>query len=149
MIPATCISVALTIVAGGFVAGLHAGLAYNTFPLMNGTLIPEGYAHLQPWVRNLTENIAAVQFNHRLLATFTGVLAAATAAVGLWVGAAGGLRWALIALAGLVAVQYTLGIATLLAMVPATLGTAHQAVAVLVLTAALVALHLQTRPACQ
>jgi len=146
LVATTAALVALTVVAGGFVAGLHAGLAYNSFPLMNGSLIPEGYGHLQPFARNLTENIAAVQFNHRLLATLTASVALLTAGYGLWLGAAGRLRWALLAVAGLVVAQYALGIATLLAMVPVSLGTLHQALAVMVLTAALVALHLQ-RPA--
>ncbi len=63
--------VALTILAGGFVAGLHAGLTYNTFPLMDGSFVPAGYAQLRPFLRNWFENIAAVQFDHRLLATAT------------------------------------------------------------------------------
>ena len=66
--------VALTIVAGGFVAGLHAGLTYNTFPLMDGSFVPAGYAQLQPFVLNWFENVAAVQFNHRLLADDHGGL---------------------------------------------------------------------------
>ena len=67
---------ALTILAGGFVAGLHAGLTYNTFPLMDGSFVPAGYAQLDPFMRNWFENIAAVQFDHRLLAmtTVAGVL---------------------------------------------------------------------------
>ena len=63
--------VALTIVAGGFVAGLKAGLTYNTFPLMDGSFVPAGYAQLQPFVLNWFENVAAVQFDHRLLAETT------------------------------------------------------------------------------
>ncbi len=55
----------LTIVAGGFVAGLHAGLIYNSFPLMGDGLVPPDYAGLHPFLRNLTENLAAVQFDHR------------------------------------------------------------------------------------
>ena len=62
--------VSCTIVAGGFMAGLHAGLTYNTFPLMDGRLLPAGYAAL-PFPRDWFENIAAVQFDHRLLATLT------------------------------------------------------------------------------
>jgi cytochrome c oxidase assembly protein subunit 15 len=143
MLSATCMMVALTILAGGFVAGTRAGLSYNTFPLMEGQWVPSGYAQLTPFWRNLTENIAAVQFDHRLLATCTAILTAGTVIVGL----ASGLPAAwLYALASAVAVQYALGIATLLAVpdlghLPAGLGTAHQSVAVLVLTAALVALH--------
>ena len=139
---ATAVVVALTILAGGFVAGLKAGLDYNTFPLMAGSLVPDGYATLRPWPRNLVENIAAVQFNHRLLATLSLVLACASLVAG-WRSAA---RPALLALAGTVGVQYVLGIATLLLVVPVGLGTAHQTMAVLVLTAALMALHrLQVR----
>ena len=143
MLRATCALVGLTILAGGFVAGLKAGLTYNTFPLMDGRLVPEGYAAVQPWWRNLTENVAAVQFNHRLFATLTAGFALATAAVGLRAGATRPVRLALLALGAAVAVQYALGVATLLLVVPVGLGTAHQTGAVLVLTAALVALHLQ------
>ena len=58
----------LQIIAGAFVAGLKAGRTYNTWPLMDGDFIPAGYAMMDPFWRNLFENIAAVQFNHRLLA---------------------------------------------------------------------------------
>ncbi|MDB5373161.1 MAG: heme synthase, partial [Belnapia sp.] len=61
--------------AGGFVAGNRAGLDYNTFPLMAGRLVPEGYWRLLPGWTNLTANIATVQFNHRLLATLAGLAA--------------------------------------------------------------------------
>ena len=135
--------VALTIVAGGFVAGLKAGLTYNTFPLMDGHLVPDGYAALQPWVRNLTENIPAVQFDHRLLATITAVLALGTVVAGLAGGVPGRIRPALLALGGVVCAQYALGVATLLWVVPVVPATAHQAVAVLLLTAALVLRHTQ------
>ncbi len=137
----TCCAVALTIVAGGFVAGLHAGLAYNTFPLMDGSLVPAGIAQLEPFLRNMTENVATVQFDHRVLATATVLLASATLVVGLRGGAAGRLRTALLALGAAVLAQYALGVATLLWVVPVPLGTAHQAMAVLVLTAALAAMH--------
>ncbi|WP_198378339.1 COX15/CtaA family protein, partial [Neoroseomonas rubea] len=71
----------LAMLAGGFVAGIRAGFAYNTFPLMDGRLVPEGYLDLSPTWKNLTANIAAVQFNHRLLATLA--LAAALGAAAL------------------------------------------------------------------
>ena len=60
---------ALTILAGGLVAGLKAGLTYNTFPLMDGQLLPEGYAALRRSWQCSPENIAPVQFDHRVLAT--------------------------------------------------------------------------------
>ena len=138
----SAVLVAITIVAGGFVAGLHAGLTYNSFPLMDGHLVPEGYASLHPTWRNLFENVAAVQFNHRLIATLTAALVTTTAILGAW-RATGPIRAALAALGAAVILQYALGIATLLWVVPVSLGTAHQAVAMLLLTAALVALHVQ------
>lgn len=141
LMAATASAVALTIVAGGFVAGLRAGLTYNSFPLMDGSWVPAGLLELRPVLRNVTENIATVQFDHRVLATLTALLAITTVIVGLRGGAAGRLRTALLALGLAVLGQYALGIATLLWIVPVALGTAHQAMAVLVLTAALVALH--------
>jgi cytochrome c oxidase assembly protein subunit 15 len=133
--------VALTIAAGGFVAGLHAGLTYNTFPLMDGSFVPAGYAQLQPFVLNWFENIAAVQFNHRVLAMTT-----AGAVVLLWLaGTRAALprpaRLALHALFAAALLQFSLGVSTLLLVVPAPLGAAHQAGAVLLLTAALVFRH--------
>ncbi|WP_120009842.1 COX15/CtaA family protein [Teichococcus vastitatis] len=136
----------LAMLAGGFTAGIHAGFAYNTFPLMEGRLVPEGYAQLSPFLRNFTANIAAVQFNHRLLASLAGIAALAAAAWGARALPAGFARNSLLALGGVVALQYGLGVATLLLVVPAWLGTLHQTVAVGVLTAALAALHALRRP---
>ncbi|WP_428484631.1 COX15/CtaA family protein [Rhodopila sp.] len=130
--------VGTTIVAGGFVAGLHAGLTYNTFPLMDGRLLPAGYAALQPFPRNLTENIAAVQFDHRLLATLTLILVSVMAVTGL---RAGLPRQLALFLGGAVAAQYLLGVTTLLWVVPVPLAVAHQLGAVVLLTAVLAVLH--------
>lgn len=141
LLAATCAAVSLTIVAGGFVAGLRAGLTYNTFPFMDGSWVPAGIAQLHPFIRNLTENIATVQFDHRLLATVTAVLAVTTVIIGLSGRAEARLRTALLLLGLAVIGQYALGVTTLLWVVPVTLGTAHQAMAVLVLTAVLAALH--------
>ena len=142
---ATAGMVFLTMMAGGFVAGLKAGLTYNTFPLMDGHLVPEGYATLHPWWRNLFENVAAVQFDHRLLATVTAVLALATAVHGLR-RAAGTVRRVAFALGAVVLAQYGLGVSTLLHVVPFGLAVAHQATAMLLLTTALALLHAQPRP---
>lgn len=135
--------VALTIVAGGFTAGLHAGLVYDSFPLMDGRLVPAGYADLHPFLRNMTENVAAVQFDHRLLATITAVTVLALAAYGF--AARSRLpREALVALACLafvVVTQYALGIGTLLSHVEIPLAVAHQANSVLLLASVLAASH--------
>lgn len=133
--------VGLTMLAGGFVAGLHAGLDYNTFPLMGGRLVPDGYAALAPFWRNFTENITAVQFDHRVLATLTALTALATVGIGLAASPPPAARTALLALGAAVLLQYALGVATLLLVVPVPLATAHQAGAILLLTAALVSLH--------
>jgi cytochrome c oxidase assembly protein subunit 15 len=137
--------VVLTIVAGGFTAGLHAGLTYNTFPLMDGSLVPAGYAPLEPPWRSFFEDVATVQFDHRLLATLTAALTLAAVAIGLASGVRGTVRRAFLALGAVVLVQYMLGVATLLNVVPVGLAVAHQATAVLLLTAALVACHATRR----
>ena len=124
--------------SGALVAGLRAGRIYNTFPLMAGRIVPPGYGQLSPAWRNLFENHAAVQFDHRVLATITFFAALATWAL---------LRRAenrrLAAMSRLVAaaamLQVALGITTLLLAVPVALGVMHQAGAVLLLVAVLLA----------
>ena len=141
-----CTLIGLTILAGGFVAGTHAGFDYNTFPLMDGQLVPSGYDQLQPFWRNLTENIEAVQFDHRLLATLTVMAVCCTLAVGLATRVSSGPRNAVVALGGTALLQYLLGVGTLLSVVQIDLAAMHQTVAVLLLTSAVVLLH-TTRPA--
>jgi heme a synthase len=144
---AVLVLVALTILAGGFVAGTRAGLTYNTFPLMDGRLVPEGYAQLHPFYLNLFENIAAVQFDHRALAvgSFTAVVVLWTA--GLRVMLPKPARIALHVLLAAAALQLTLGVATLILAVPIPVAAAHQAGAVLLLTAAIFFRHTLRRPA--
>jgi cytochrome c oxidase assembly protein subunit 15 len=138
---AAVVMVALTVVAGGFTAGLHAGLVYNSFPLMDGRLIPEGYSTLHPALLNLTENPTAVQFDHRILATLTALTVLAAVVVGLRMKLPTGARIAIWMLGGTMLLQYALGIATLLSVVAIPLAVAHQGTAVLLLAAALVATH--------
>lgn len=140
LIGLTCL-VGVTMVSGAFVAGLDAGLTYNTFPLMDGRLVPRGYGALEPWILNLFENVAAVQFNHRLLAVVT-----VGTALGLWTLGRTGTpvpraRRALDLVAGMALIQLGLGIATLLLAVPVWLGALHQAGALLLLGGTLHALH--------
>lgn len=131
----------LTAVAGAFVAGLDGGRAYNTFPLMGGQVIPGGYGALDPWWRNLFENVAAVQFNHRLLG-----VACVVYATTLWLWGRGrapdGRVRVVLGLTALAAVgQVLLGITTLLLVVPIPVAALHQAGAVVLLTAALLLHH--------
>ena len=129
--------VAVTIAAGGFVAGIRAGLTYNTFPLMDGKLVPDGYAQLRPFFLNWFENVAAVQFDHRLLAVTTAIVVMLLWATGRRTVLPRPARTALHGLAGVTLLQVALGIATLLLVVPIPLAAAHQAGAVLLLTAAI------------
>jgi cytochrome c oxidase assembly protein subunit 15 len=130
-------AIGITIVAGAFVAGTDAGFVYNTYPLMDGRLVPAGYGDLSPWWTNPFENVAAVQFNHRWLAVLT--LLIVVAYVG-WVHArlADQSARRLASWLGLsILAQVGLGILALLHAVPVALGAAHQAGAVIVLTLAL------------
>jgi cytochrome c oxidase assembly protein subunit 15 len=138
--------VALTIVAGGFVAGLKAGLTYNTFPLMDGSFVPAGYAQLHPFVRNWFENIPAVQFDHRVLAETTVAAVALLWLAGRHAGLPHRAELALHALGAMALLQFALGISTLLLVVPIPLAAAHQAGAVLLLTAAVVFRHALRTP---
>ncbi|HEY8613172.1 MAG TPA: COX15/CtaA family protein [Roseomonas sp.] len=143
---ATAGLVVLAMLAGGFVAGIKAGLDYNTFPLMGGRLLPEGYGGMTSFAQSLVSDVATVQFNHRLIATLAGVAAIALGWLALRRLPAGAARGAAIGLTGVVMLQYALGVATLLNAVPVWLGTLHQTVAVGVLAAALVLLHALRRP---
>ena len=128
----------LQIVAGAFVAGLNAGLAHNTWPLMDGRLVPEGLLIMQPWWLNGFENAMTVQFNHRVLAYGILLLSALNALL-VWrnVGDAARVRLASgLLLAGVLA-QSALGIWTLLQGVPLWLALAHQGGAIVLFTLAL------------
>lgn len=128
--------ITVTIISGGFVAGLKAGKVYNTFPKMGDHWLPPGLMALDPGWRNFFDNIATVQFDHRVLAITTFVLIAV-----FWLRlrktdlprrlAAGAT-----ALLHTAVLQVALGITTLLLMVPIALGAAHQAVGMLLFSIA-------------
>lgn len=130
----------LQIILGAFVAGLHAGLTHNTWPLMDGAVIPDGLGAISPWYLNLFENALTTQFNHRMVAYACAVWALLHA---FWIAkrsegeGAGGA----IFLIGAVLVQIALGVWTLLAHVPIGLALLHQAGALIVFAAAVHHLH--------
>jgi cytochrome c oxidase assembly protein subunit 15 len=131
----------LTIISGGFVAGLKAGEIYNTFPMMGSYWIPPGLLALEPIWRNLFDNMTTVQFDHRILAISTFVLITV-----YWVKArkaefTGRSRQAANALLVTATLQVILGISTLLLSVPIVLAAAHQAVALLLFTFTLYLTH--------
>ncbi|MEO6824442.1 MAG: COX15/CtaA family protein [Nitrosospira sp.] len=127
----------IMILSGGFVAGIRAGLAYNTFPLMNGHLIPPELFMLEPWYRNFFDNMATVQFNHRMIAWMLAILIPVFWFKSRNLPLPGSTRLACSLLLLMLAVQVSLGIATLLLVVPLPLAAAHQAGAMLLFTAAL------------
>ena len=133
--------ITLTIISGGFVAGLKAGLAYNTFPLMAGKWIPSGMFVFEPAWRNFFDNLVTVQFDHRWLAITTLVLISIFWAFGRKAGFPDRLKPALNALLMVTVLQVILGISTLLLKVPIPLGAAHQGVAMLLFTVALYLVH--------
>ncbi|MFZ5675408.1 MAG: COX15/CtaA family protein [Pseudomonadota bacterium] len=125
--------VLLQVAAGGFVAGLDAGMGYNTWPLMDGQWVPKGLLIMEPAWRNFFENAMTVQFDHRLIAYVVALCAALYA----WrVGSR-----AAFAVFVAVLLQVGLGIWTLLAQVPLHLGLAHQGGAMIVFATAIWAMH--------
>lgn len=133
--------VVLQIFAGGLVAGLDAGLAYNSWPLMDGAIVPAGLLAMEPIWLNAFENAKAVQFDHRIIAyalavaVLLHVLAVSRSRPDRPVARTAALLF------GATSLQIVLGIAALVAAVPIWLGLMHQAGALLVLLSA--TLHLR------
>jgi cytochrome c oxidase assembly protein subunit 15 len=128
---------------GGLVAGLRAGLTYNTWPLMDGRFVPplDHLTQLSPWWTNLLDNITTVQFAHRMTAYCVLALAMLqVVAVKRMIGRSAAYRRAYI-IFGLVSLQVIAGITTLLLVVPISIALLHQALAMLVLIAATIHLR--------
>lgn len=134
--PVVLCFVFVMIVTGGFMAGTHAGRVFNTFPLIDGALVPDALWAMQPYWRNLFENVVTIQFLHRSTAMLTLLLALAL----WWCGRRGEqrIRRATLTLLLALLLQAGLGISTLLAKAPVSLAATHQAVAAIVFTLALV-----------
>lgn len=119
----------LQIIAGAFVAGIDAGMGYNTWPLMDGALIPGGLGIMSPWWLNPFENALTVQFDHRMIAYAIFVFALAL----MWAGR--GLRFGarphvfLPLMVVLVVLQVVLGIGVLVMQVPLSMAVMHQGLA--------------------
>ncbi len=141
LVAAFALLVFITVGAGGFVAGLKAGFAYNTFPLMDGHFIPEGYGMLTPFYKNFFENIAAVQFDHRLLAETVLLCLFALWYYSRRFDLAGRARLGMNLMLGMGIIQFLLGVTTLLLAVPVPLGVAHQGGAMLLFATALFTLR--------
>ena len=131
----------LMVLSGALVAGIKAGYAYNTWPLMNGKIVPDEIMLIEPWYANIAYNMATVQFIHRCLALIIALMA-----VGLWFD----VRreppnprprfWSTILLA-MAFVQVGLGIGTLLLRVPVNLAALHQMGALVLFSIAVMFRH--------
>jgi len=123
------------VLSGALVAGIRAGSAYNTFPLMNGHFIPPEILMIDPWWKNFGYNMATVQFDHRAIAWLLSILVP----LAWWrvtradSGPPAARPWAHALLAAL-AVQFALGVVTVLAGAPLAAAALHQAGAVVVFT---------------
>lgn len=136
--------IGLTAISGAYVAGMDAGRAYNTFPLMDGKIVPDEYFaqwEEKGW-RNFFENTAAVQFDHRVLAltTLTSVSAIYAMFRGNYALSSKSKTY-LHLLMGTTVAQVTLGISALLYHVPVELGSAHQAGALTLFSVVLALMH--------
>ena len=148
--PARRVAVALVVlilcqvVLGAFVAGTKAGLSYNTWPLMDGDWIPGGLWEMSPWYFNITENLTAIQFNHRVLAYVLVGLAAVHVVRITRASENGDAIASARVLAVVMLGQAGLGIWTLLSVdgaIPIGLGVAHQTAAAVVFAIAVWHLH--------
>jgi cytochrome c oxidase assembly protein subunit 15 len=126
----------LQIILGGFVAGTDAGLSHNTWPLMDGAIIPDGLGVMQPWYMNLFENVLTVQFNHRMLG-YTLALLALLNLIGAWGRAGSAVRTVSMVTFATVIAQIALGVFALLSHLQIGLALAHQAGAILLFGLAL------------
>lgn len=129
--------VTITIIYGGLVAGLKAGVIYNTFPLMNGKIIPDEFLFYIPIWKNFLDNQATVQWIHRtfallaLLHIFLFLLKQKNFYTKIWF--------------GFLIFQVTMGIITLLHQVPVMLGTLHQGIGALVFSWSVVVLTIHKK----
>jgi len=133
--------ITITVLSGGFVAGLKAGLVYPTFPMMGQYWFPPELFSLEPWWRNFLDNRTTVQFDHRLLAIATFVLIVVYWFRARQIDLPARARRSTNALLHTAVLQVILGISTLLLAVPVWLAASHQAVAVLLFTVALYLQH--------
>jgi cytochrome c oxidase assembly protein subunit 15 len=137
----------LMILSGGLVAGTRAGFAYSTWPLMGTSFIPPGLYSLEPAWLSAFEDITTIQFNHRIFAYLLFALIHVFAVISWRDGLGQRGRFALVGLLAALWLQVVLGISTLLLHVPVWLAAAHQAGAVLLLSAMLYTSHRMMKPA--
>jgi cytochrome c oxidase assembly protein subunit 15 len=138
------ILIIMQIATGALMAGLDAGLTYNTYPLMDGKLVPDGMFIIRPWYLNIFENITTVQFIHRTLAVIILLFMVLYSVSMLPLVQEKKMKIALYGLLFFTLLQFSLGVLTLLHLVPVYLALLHQLVAILLFTNLLFVLNLLT-----
>lgn len=133
------------ILVGGFVAGLNAGLVYNQWPLMGDGFFPDDLFHFSPFYMNFLENHVTIQFFHRMTAYAVLIAVGFLYLAGRKAGTGDRVRAGIFYLCVATLVQVGLGVWTLLAVVPVTLGALHQAGGMIVLGLSIFVLHGTTK----
>ena len=136
---ALTVLVGVQIILGAFVAGTDAGLSHNSWPLMDGKLVPGDLFVMNPWWLNLFENVRTIQFHHRVVA-YVLLITAIWHTARLLRTKSKAVNTSL-PLAGIILFQGVIGVWTLILVVPLGLGLLHQMIAILVLLAAMKHLH--------
>lgn len=133
--------IVLMIISGGFVAGTKAGFAFNTFPLMNNQWLPEDIFSMQPVYINFFENIATIQFTHRIIALSLCLLIPVFWLLSQKIEMNDEAGMAINLLLLMLVVQVILGITTLIYIVPVPLAVTHQAGAIMLFSIAIYLNH--------
>ncbi len=136
--------VVVQILIGGFVAGLNAGFVYNDWPMMGGDFMPEDMMYMSPWYVNFLENPGAIQFLHRIVAYVMMVMAVVLYLISRRQDIRYEVRLGCVIILVAVLLQAAIGIATLLYVVPVSLGALHQAGGMIVLAVGLYVVHALT-----
>uniref|UniRef100_V9KWS5 Cytochrome c oxidase assembly protein COX15-like protein n=1 Tax=Callorhinchus milii TaxID=7868 RepID=V9KWS5_CALMI len=131
----------VTALSGAFVAGLDAGLVYNSFPKMGESWVPDDLLAFSPTLRNVFENPTTVQFDHRILGIASVTAVTALYALSRRMPMPRRTQMAIASLLGMVYIQAGLGISTLLLYVPTPLAVTHQSGSLVLLSLALWLVH--------
>lgn len=124
----------IQVIFGAFVAGMHAGLFFNTFPDMDGQFIPPGLFILSPWLINFIENATTIQFTHRIIAYFVTLYSIIFCLISYSFTLTKALRHAITLLPVVVLMQVGLGVTTLLLHIPVSFASLHQVFALVLFT---------------
>ncbi len=126
--------VLLQIIFGAFVAGTHAGLMYNTFPDMDGALVPSGLFVMSPWYLNFIQNATMIQFTHRILAYAVVIYIFIFWSIARKNTLTTHIKYAINSLPIIAIIQLLLGILTIIHAVPIPLASLHQVFALVLFT---------------